>query len=237
MKNRKCLIVDVGLIDYKKALDLQEKILQAKREKRIEEDVLLLLEHPPTITIGKRGSREEILLDKVKLHKSGISIYEIGRGGRVTYHGPGQLVGYPILNLVNYGKDLHLYLRNLEEVIIRTLRGFDILAKRERGLTGVWVNGKKIASIGVQVKNWISMHGFALNVNCDLNYFDLIKPCGMESKVMSSIAITLGRKVKMEDVTTSLIFHFRQIFSVQTTKVSLQALKSRINQTNKVRYL
>jgi len=142
-KYKKCLLVEAGLIEYAKALDLQKRILQAKKERRMEEDVLILLEHPPTITIGKKGSPGEILVDKVKLEKRGISVHEIGRGGKVTYHGPGQLVGYPLLNLTDYGKDLHLYLRNLEEVIIRTLKDFGILARRKKGFTGVWVNNKE----------------------------------------------------------------------------------------------
>jgi len=215
LETHRCFIVNLGLIDYKKALYLQEKILKAKREKKMKEDVLLLLEHPPTITIGKKGSTGEILINKIKLKENGISVYEIGRGGKVTYHGPGQLVGYPILNLANYGKDLHLYLRNLEEVIIATLKKFGILATRKKGLTGVWVNDKKIASIGIQVKNWISMHGFALNVSCDLGYFELIQPCGMESKIMSSLEVILKEKIELEDVIAKLIPSFIKIFEIK----------------------
>jgi len=215
LETHRCFIVNLGLIDYKKALYLQEKILKAKREKKMKEDVLLLLEHPPTITIGKKGSTGEILINKIKLKENGISVYEIGRGGKVTYHGPGQLVGYPILNLANYGKDLHLYLRNLEEVIIATLKEFGILATRKKGLTGVWVNDKKIASIGIQVKNWISMHGFALNVSCDLGYFELIQPCGMESKIMSSLEVILKEKIELGDVIAKLIPSFIKIFEIK----------------------
>ena len=195
----------------------------------MKEDVLLLLEHPPTITIGKKGSTGEILINKIKLKENGISVYEIGRGGKVTYHGPGQLVGYPILNLANYGKDLHLYLRNLEEVIIATLKKFGILATRKKGLTGVWVNDKKIASIGIQVKNWISMHGFALNVNCDLGYFELIQPCGMESKIMSSLEVILKEKIELGDVIAKLIPSFIKIFEIKfPLKLSFRELEDKL---------
>jgi lipoate-protein ligase B len=227
--NKKCLVVEVGLIEYAKALDLQKKTLQAKKKRWMEEDVLLLLEHPPTITIGRKGSSSEILVDKAKLKKRGISVYQIGRGGKVTYHGPGQLVGYPLLNLTHYGKDLHLYLRNLEEVIIRTLKDFAILAQRRRGLTGVWVENKKIASLGVEVKSWISLHGFALNVNCDLSYFDLIQPCGMQPEVMTSMAIALGSQVKVEEVSSRLVSHFEEIFLTSPQKTTLEELERKIN--------
>lgn len=223
--NKKCLVVEAGLIEYAKALDLQKKILQAKKKRWMEEDVLILLEHPPTITIGRKGSSSEILVDKAKLKKRGISVYQIGRGGKVTYHGPGQLVGYPLLNLTHYGKDLHLYLRNLEEVIIRTLKDFAILAQRRRGLTGVWVKNKKIASLGVEVKSWISLHGFALNVNCDLSYFDLIQPCGMQPEVMISMAIALGSQVKIKEVSSRLVSHFGEIFLTSPQKITLEELE------------
>lgn len=224
-KYRYSLILEAGLIDYAEALALQQKIFRAKKEKRVKEDILILLEHPPTITIGKKGSSSEILASEDKLKEERISVYHIGRGGKATYHGPGQLVGYPIIDLTQQGKDLHLYLRNLEEVIIRTLRDFGILAGRKKGLTGVWVNNQKIASIGIEIKNWISLHGFALNVNCDLSHFGLIQPCGMKSTIMTSLAEVSDRQVKMEKVTACLIRHFEQIFAISLRKISLQKLQ------------
>lgn len=228
MDDNICLAVKLGLIDYKEALRLQEEIFQGKKEKRLKEDVLILLEHPPTITVGKKGSLKEILVDKLELEQRGIFIYEIGRGGKVTYHGPGQIVGYPILDLVKYNKDLHLYLRQLEEVIIRCLRGFGILAQRRKELTGVWVKDKKIASIGIQVKSWISMHGFALNVNCALDYFNLIQPCGMEPEVMTSLTAILKKDVKIEEVKESLISNFAKIFSLKMERISLSTLREKL---------
>jgi len=207
-----CFLVEKGIIDYAEALSLQKKLFQAKKEGKLKEDVLFLLEHPPTITIGKKGSMEEILVDEKILQKKKVLVYKIGRGGKSTYHGPGQLVGYPILNLANYGKDIHLYLRYLEEVIIRTLNDFNIKAQRIKGLTGVWVGNKKIASIGVEVKKWISLHGFALNVSTELDYFNLIKPCGLKAEIMTSMSQILGTNIKVQDVSTFpyLSLHFRE---------------------------
>jgi len=229
LNNKKCLIIRAGLVDYSEALDVQKKILQLKMEERMVEDIVFFLEHPPTITIGKKGSLDELLVNKVKLEEKGIFTCHIGRGGKVTYHGPGQLVGYPLLNLIDYGKDLHFYLRNIEEVIIRTLKEFGVETQRKKGLTGVWVQNKKIASIGVQVKRWISMHGFALNVNCDLGYFNLIQPCGMKSGIMTSLVNILGNKIKLEDVEENMIINFAKVFMVKTEKISFHQLKEKIS--------
>lgn len=223
---RSCLLIKPGILDYKKALNLQESIFKAKKEGKIEEEVLIFLQHPPTITIGKKGSLNEILMDTSKLKQKGISIYNTGRGGRVTYHGPGQIVGYPIFDLRKHKKDLHLYLRNLEEVIIKSLSDFGVKAGRKKGLTGVWVNEKKIASIGVQVKNWISMHGFALNVNCDLSYFKLIQPCGMQAEVMTSLNNILQNNVEIERVEESLVKNFKKIFHLTSIKIDTSFYKS-----------
>lgn len=221
MKARECLIVDLKKIEYKKAWELQKKIFQAKWGKKLNRDVLLLLEHPHTITVGRKGEKGEVLADLERLKKKGISIFYIGRGGRVTYHGPGQLVGYPILDLNYYLKDLHLYLRHLEEVLIKTLEEFEIKAKRMNGLTGVWVGRKKIASIGVEVKRWITMHGFALNVNTELSYFNLIQPCGMEAQVMTSIKRILNRDVKLKEVVERLVPQFSNVFGVNLSRCLL----------------
>lgn len=220
---KNCLLIESGQIDYGRALHLQKRIFQIKKEGKLKKDVLILLEHSPTITIGKRGSREEILADKSSLKRKGISVYEIGRGGRLTYHGPGQLVGYPLLDLTNYGKDLHLYLRNLEELIIRTLQDFDIQGRRRKGLTGVWIKSKKIASIGVEVKRWMSLHGFALNVNTDLDYFSFIQPCGMEAQIMTSMDKLTDKNLSVEEVARKLVSHFEDVFSVEVQRISLSS--------------
>lgn len=228
MDNKRCLVTKAGLVDYGKALELQEKIFQLKKQEEMEEDVVIFLQHPPTITVGKKGSLNELSIKRRELDEKGILLYHIGRGGKITYHGPGQIVGYPILDLTNYGKDLHLYLRYLEEVIIGTLTEFNVLAQRKRGLTGVWVEDKKIASIGVQAKNWISMHGFAFNINCDLSYFNLIQPCGLKSQVMTSLAHLLQKDIRVGEVEERIISHFAKVFSVRIRPVSIQQLQRKI---------
>jgi len=227
--DKKCLVIRAGLVDYGRALRLQENIFKLKKEGKLDDDVVIFLQHPPTITIGKKGSLNELLAGKKELEKKGIVLYEIGRGGRITYHGPGQLVGYPILDLANYGRDLHLYLRLLEEVIIRTLEDFGIVAERKKGLTGVWVKDKKIASIGVQAKSWISMHGFAFNINCDLSYFNLIQPCGLQPQVITSLATILQKDIKVEEVEENVLSHFTEVFSVKTKQISFGQLLGKIN--------
>jgi len=230
LKARECLIVNLKKIEYEKAWHLQKKIFQAKLEKKLDRDVLLLLEHPHTITVGKKGGKDEVLADSEKLKKKGISIFYIGRGGRVTYHGPGQLVGYPILNLNSYLNDLHLYLRYLEEVLIRTLKEFRIEAGRINGLTGVWVGRRKIASIGIKVRRWITLHGFALNVNTELSYFNLIQPCGMKAQIMTSMERILNRNVKIEEVVEKLVPKFSDIFGVRIREISLSNLQEKLYQ-------
>lgn len=223
-----CFLVEAGLINYLQALELQKKTYLAKKRGKIKEDVLFLLEHPPTITIGRKGSLNEILADEVKLKEKGISIYHIGRGGKVTYHGPGQLVGYPVLNLADYGKDLHLYLRNLEEVIIRTLKDFSVFAERKKGFTGVWVDSHKIASIGIEIKKWISLHGFAFNISCDLQYFNLIHPCGLSPSAMISLEKIIGYPPSMKQVISRLSFHFAEVFSVSLFPERLDKFQEKI---------
>ncbi len=228
MKARECLIVNLKRIEYKKAWELQKKIFQAKWKKKLNEDALLLLEHPHTITVGKKGKKDEILIDYERLKKEEVSIFYIERGGRVTYHGPGQLVGYPILDLNCYLKDLHLYLRYLEEVLIRVLKEFKIEAERINGLTGVWVDRKKIASIGIKVRRWITLHGFALNVNTELGYFNLIQPCGMEAQIMTSMERLLNRDIKLKEVVEKLIPRFSDVFGVKMKEISLLDLQKKL---------
>lgn len=190
-------IYNIGVISYKKALELQFSLLEKRINDEIN-DTLLLLEHPPTITIGRKGDRSNLLISDSFLKDNKIEFYEINRGGDITFHGPGQIVCYPIINLNNHTKDVHKYLRDLEEVIIDTLREFNIEGRRIDGLTGVWVKRSKIASIGVGIKRWVTYHGLAINVNTDLNFFDLIVPCGITGVQMTSIKEWNNLKYEIE---------------------------------------
>jgi lipoate-protein ligase B len=196
------------------------KLLEKRKNGEIG-DTFLLLEHPPTFTIGRKGDKGHLLINEKYLSERGIHFEEISRGGDITFHGPGQLVGYPIIDLNAKGKDVHKYLRGLEEFIVSVLKNFDIEANRIEGLTGVWVEGHKIASIGVGVKRWITYHGFALNVNTDLSYFDLIVPCGIPDVKMTSVAGWLGMKeeVPLEDVEDAVIKEFLKTFGFDNAKV------------------
>lgn len=192
-------IFDLGLVDFEKAYQTQKEIFENVRS-GIFASALILCRHYPVITLGRSADRRNILACESVLLDKGIKIYEIDRGGDVTYHGPGQLILYPILNLNFYKKDLHLALRNLESIVIRTLVEFGVTANRLTGSTGVWLGNKKIASIGIAVKNWITYHGAAINIkNNDLDNFSLIRPCGMDI-MMTSLESFLGKEVKFSDV-------------------------------------
>ena len=187
-ESRTCKIVRLpGLTEYGEALELQRRLAKARVDKLRVDDVLLLLEHPRVITLGRGASESNVLAPIDVLERRGVTIHEIERGGDVTYHGPGQLVGYPIIDLTSHRQDLHWYLRQLEEVLIRALRAFGIAGRRVEGYTGVWVKDRKIASIGVHVTRWVTFHGFALNVSTDLTDFGLIVPCGIEAVQMTSV--------------------------------------------------
>ena len=188
-------------------------------------DALLLLEHPPTFTIGKSGKLENLLLSKEELAKEGISLFFIDRGGDITYHGPGQLVVYPIVDLKNRGKDIHRYIHGLEEVVIRTLADLSIETRRDEKHVGVWVGNDKIASIGVRVKKWVTMHGLALNVNPSLEHFSLINPCGIPDIGITSIAKLLSRDVPMEVIVNRLVNHFSEVFDTHTEWDSSNTLR------------
>ena len=207
-------VYKIGLVPYKTALDLQLRLIEKRKNEEIG-DTLLLLEHPPTFTIGRKGHKEHLLINEKYLSERGIHFEEISRGGDITFHGPGQLVGYPIIDLKTKGRDVHKYLRGLEELIVSVLEEFDIEANRIEGLTGVWVKGHKIASIGVGVKRWITYHGFALNVNTDLSYFDYIVPCGIKGKKVTSLSKELNKQVDPEVVKDSLLKYFSEIFEVE----------------------
>ena len=206
-----CVVFKLGLMEYQEAYKLQ-RTLQFQRVEGEISDVLLLLEHPPTITIGKSGTLDNVLISQGRLAQQGISLFFIDRGGDVTYHGPGQLVGYPIVNLGQRGKDLHRYVNDLEEVMLRTLKDFSIDGDRDECHPGIWVNQEEIAAIGLNVRREVSMHGFALNINIDLEPFSFINPCGFSDRRATSMSKILGSDVLIGEVTKSLISHFCNVF-------------------------
>ncbi len=204
-------IIDLGLMDYGKAWDLQRDLWQ-KRVNGDLPDLLLILEHPHVITLGRRGNRSFLVASDKELERMSVPIYHVERGGDVTYHGPGQMVGYPILNLRDYGYRVIRYVDQLEEVIISTLQDFGIGGSRNELNRGVWVGNDKIASIGVAIKRWVSFHGFALNYQTDLNYFDLIHPCGLAGIKMTSMEKVTGRKIDRGILKEKVISHFKETF-------------------------
>ena len=202
----------LGLVRYGEGLALQEELVTARRAGEIP-DTLLLLEHPHVITLGSSADSNHVLLDEAERRMVGMELFETGRGGDVTYHGPGQLVGYPILDLKPDRKDLHRYVRDLEEALIRALASFGIEAGRKDGLTGAWVGEEKVAAIGVRVSSgWITSHGFALNVNTDLQFFDSIVPCGIRDHGVTSMARVLGRELDLETVADRLTAAMVEVF-------------------------
>jgi lipoyl(octanoyl) transferase len=203
----------LGTVDYAAGLDLQRDLVEQRRSGAIG-DVLLLLEHPHVLTVGVRGprGRSHILADEEMLAARGIDVFETGRGGDVTYHGRGQIVGYPILDLRPDRCDVHRYVRDLEEVLIRAVLTFGIHAERVEGLTGVWVGREKLAAIGVRISRWITSHGFALNVSTDLSYFDLIVPCGIQDRGVTSLERLLGYSPTIADVEGRIVRAFADVF-------------------------
>jgi lipoyl(octanoyl) transferase len=209
---RCCALRQLGRIDYASALQLQQK-LAADRKQGLVPDQLLLLEHPHVITMGRNGHLENLLANDDILSRAGIGFYPTDRGGDVTYHGPGQLVGYPILDLRDWKRDVGAYVRAVEETIITTLAEYGIQAGRIPKLTGVWVGDRKIAAIGVHLSRWVTSHGFALNVSTDLSYFQYIVPCGLTRPVTSMAA--LGVRASLDEVGAKLAVHFARIFDCQ----------------------
>jgi lipoate-protein ligase B len=209
--DRRGFIIDLGLTDYKKAWDLQRDFW-SRRVKGELPDLLVFLEHPHVITLGRRGNRSYLIASQEVLDAMAIPIYHVERGGDVTYHGPGQLVVYPILDLRGYGYRLIRYVDQLEEVILCTLKDFGMEGKKDSLNRGVWVSGEKIASLGVTIKRWVSFHGLALNYETDLSYFDLIHPCGLVGKKMTSMEKILGKKVARESLVERITVHFKEIF-------------------------
>jgi lipoate-protein ligase B len=180
-------VVNLGTVPYEDALELQRSLARERISGAIPEDILLLLEHPPVVTLGRSTKAANVVSSADFLASKGVELFEVERGGDVTFHGPGQLVGYPIIDLKRHKLDLHWYLRQVEEALIRLLGAYSIPAGRSVGFTGVWTKGRKIASIGVHARDWVTWHGFALNVTTDLSYFDLIIPCGIDGVTMTSI--------------------------------------------------
>src|ERR1035437_5402663 len=209
---RKCCVRELGRMDYGQALELQEQ-LATQRKQGLVGDHLLLLEHPHVITLGRNGHMENLLASDEIMSRAGISFYPTDRGGDVTYHGPGQLVGYPIMDLREWQRDVGAYVRAIEQTIIDTLAEFGIEAGRIPKLTGVWVGERKIAAIGVHLSRWVTSHGFALNVNTDLSYFQYIVPCGL-TKPVTSMA-QLGVRTTLEDVSRRLAAHFGRVFDCE----------------------
>ena len=232
--NKQIIVKDLGHKDYKETWDYQEslfeEIVELKRKNRAENtevptpNYFLFVEHPHVYTLGKSGHIENLLIDEAALAKKGATFYKINRGGDITYHGPGQIVGYPIIDLENFFTDIHKYLRSLEEVIIRTLADYGIKGERSEGETGVWLDvgtpfARKICAMGVRASRWVTMHGFALNVNTDLGYFDNIIPCGIRGKAVTSLNVELSKeKVDTEEVKIYILKHFEEIFGVSIKK-------------------
>jgi lipoyl(octanoyl) transferase len=208
-------VIKTGNIHYKKAYNKQLELLEKRKNNEID-DTLLLVEHPPVFTIGTSGTSDNITVSKEFLESSGIEVFETNRGGDITYHGPGQIVGYPILNLKEHKKDLHWLLRSYEEVFIRLLKKeYDINAKRIKGLTGVWVGDEKITAIGVGVRHWITYHGFAFNINPNLEHFSYIIPCGILDKGVTSLNKILGYEVEQKEAVEKVIKYFAEVFNME----------------------
>ena len=214
----------LGMVRYRDALALQQQLVEERRAGQVG-DVLLLLEHSPVITLGVRGDggRCHIVATDERLATLGVEVSETGRGGDVTYHGPGQIVGYPILDLRPDRCDVHRYVRDIEDVMIRTCADYGIAACRIEGLTGAWVDDRKIGAIGVRISRWITSHGFAFNVNTDLDAFSLIVPCGIADRGVTSLQDLLGRRVPLDQVEETLAYHFGAVFDGRITRASVPA--------------
>jgi lipoyl(octanoyl) transferase len=229
INNRNILLEDLKQKDYKETWDFQTDLLQkivdtkiSNRRNNLEETTknhFLFVEHPHVYTLGKSGDMKHLLLNEKQLKEKGASFYKINRGGDITYHGPGQIVGYPILDLENFFTDIHKYLRLLEETIILTIAEYGLKGTRSKGETGVWLDvgtpfARKICAMGIRSSRWVTMHGFALNANVNLGYFDNIIPCGIRGKAVTSMEAELGEKVNLEEVKQKILKHFKDLFEV-----------------------
>ncbi|MGB5419868.1 lipoyl(octanoyl) transferase LipB [Algibacter sp.] len=229
--NKTIELQDLGLKDYKQAWEYQEKLFKGIVDTKIKNrreaagletnNYFLFVEHPHVYTLGKSGDMSNLLVDEAQLKAKNAGFYKVNRGGDITYHGPGQIVGYPILDLDNFFTDIHKYLRFLEEMIILTLAEYGLKAERSPGETGVWLDvgtpfARKICAMGVRASRWVTMHGFALNVNADLGYFDLMIPCGIRGKAVTSLNVELGKKeIEEAEVKEKLLKHFSDLFEAE----------------------
>jgi lipoyl(octanoyl) transferase len=236
------LVLDLGLRSYAEALSFQRRLAAARIAKRVAQDVLVLVEHPPVITLGRSTKAGNLLASEALLAARGVELHEVERGGDVTFHGPGQLVGYPIVDLTEHKQDLHWYLRQVEEVIIRGVAPFGVVADRNPGKTGVWTDGRKLASIGVHARQWVTWHGFALNVTTDLSYFDLMVPCGIADVVMTSVERELLENASGtclapspalgDDVREAVVRSFGQVFERSASPTTLAELGPALVETS-----
>jgi len=218
------LVVPLGTMSYAPALELQRAAARARIAGELADDALLLVEHPPVITLGRSTKATSLPLSADAIRARGVEVHEVERGGDVTFHGPGQLVGYPIVDLKRHKKDLHWYLRQVEQALIDALATFGITGDRVEKYTGVWVGPRKVASIGVHARDWVTWHGFALNVTTALSYFDLIVPCGIHGVEMTSVARELGRDVSLNEVSGAVAQAFGHAFSLEPEHTSAAAL-------------
>ena len=220
------LTAQLGTVPYMEGLELQRDLARRRITGEIDEDLLLLLEHPPVVTLGRTAKEAHIVSSPERLRARGVEVHEVERGGDVTFHGPGQLVGYPILDLKRHRQDLHWYLRQVEEALIVALGEVGIDAERHTGYTGVWTHGRKIASIGVHARDWVTWHGFALNVTTDLSYFDLIVPCGIPQVQMTSVTRELGRGITVGEMSDVVSRAFGEVFDLEPRAVSREMLEA-----------
>ena len=227
-------VQDLGFRDYKETWEYQESLFRDILDRKIRNrregnsdatpNHFLFVEHPHVYTLGKSGDKSNLLVSEAVLREKGASFYHINRGGDITYHGPGQIVGYPILDLENFFTDIHKYLRLLEEMVIRTLAGYGLKGVRSEGETGVWLDAgtsraRKICALGVRASRWVTMHGFAFNINTDLAYFDLMIPCGIRDKSVTSLSAELGRHIPTREVKQQLLTHFSELFGAESLPV------------------
>ena len=220
------LVADLGTMSYAAALELQRAVARARIRGAIAEDVLMLVEHPPVVTMGRSAKQQHLLASPALLAARGVELFEVERGGDVTFHGPGQLVGYPIVDLKRHKRDLHWYLRLVEEALIRALAPLAIVGERSIGQTGVWTKGRKLASIGVHARDWVTWHGFALNVTTDLSFFDLMVPCGIAQVQMTSVARESGDTPALAERTRELVgAAFADVFTLELSRVDADELE------------
>jgi lipoate-protein ligase B len=228
---KECWVVDLGLVGYQPAWDLQRRLVAARKAGAVP-DVLLLCEHPHVITLGRNGKREHLHASDRLLRQMGVEFHPTDRGGDITYHGPGQIVGYPILNLSEIHRDVVWYVRQLEEAMIRATSDFGITATRKAGMTGVWVDRpggeEKLAAIGVHISRWVTSHGFAYNVSTDLRFFDLIVPCGIADKRPTSLERLAGRAVALPEVKPRIVERFGEVFGLAMRTAAPSELVGRV---------